>query len=133
MSQSDDRRDRTLPITAEVGSEGGSYADPTLQVPTFNDDIRRSRHIDTAVHDVTELASEGTAGHADSGMLRYPTEPPSRPGTTSGWGAGSINWRSAVMGAAAGVALAYGIGRLRTSRNRADRGPGGSGSGVSDE
>ena len=42
MSRSDDRREKTLPVTAEVGGEGGSYADPTLQVPTFDNDIPHS-------------------------------------------------------------------------------------------
>lgn len=38
----DDRRRRKLPVTGEVGAEGGSYADPTLQVPTFHDDVPRT-------------------------------------------------------------------------------------------
>lgn len=42
MSRSDDRREHKLPVTAEVGDEGGSYADPTIQVPTFHDDIART-------------------------------------------------------------------------------------------
>ena len=42
MSRSDDRRENKLPVTAEVGGEGGSYADPTLQVPTFDQDIPRT-------------------------------------------------------------------------------------------
>lgn len=42
MSRSDDRRENKLPVTAEVGDEGGSYADPTIQVPTFHDDIART-------------------------------------------------------------------------------------------
>ena len=33
------QRERKLPLTAEVGAEGGSYADRTLQVPTFNEDL----------------------------------------------------------------------------------------------
>ena len=36
MDHPDDRADRTLPVTAEVGGEGGSYADATLQGETFN-------------------------------------------------------------------------------------------------
>ena len=30
MSGTDDRADKSLPVTAEVGGEGGSYADPTM-------------------------------------------------------------------------------------------------------
>ena len=39
MSRSDDRRENKLPVTGEVGGEGGSYADPTMQVPTFENDL----------------------------------------------------------------------------------------------
>jgi hypothetical protein len=39
MSGTDDRADKKLPLTGEVGSEGGSYADPTYQVPTFDEDL----------------------------------------------------------------------------------------------
>jgi hypothetical protein len=42
VSERDDRREHKLPVTAEVGDEGGSYADPTIQVPTFHDDIART-------------------------------------------------------------------------------------------
>lgn len=40
--RSDDRRENKLPVTSEVGAEGGSYADPTIQVPTFHDDLPRT-------------------------------------------------------------------------------------------
>ena len=39
MSGTDDRADKKLPVTGEVGSEGGSYADPTYQVATFHEDL----------------------------------------------------------------------------------------------
>lgn len=39
MSRTDDRADKKLPVTGEVGSEGGSYADPTYQVSEFDGDI----------------------------------------------------------------------------------------------
>ena len=39
MSGTDDRADKKLPVTGEVGSEGGSYADPTYQVATFDEDL----------------------------------------------------------------------------------------------
>lgn len=45
MSRSDDRRENTLPVTAEVGAEGGSYADPTIQVPTFQEDLPRTDEV----------------------------------------------------------------------------------------
>jgi hypothetical protein len=42
MSRSDDRREHKLPLTGEVGGEGGSSADPTMQVPTFENDLQRT-------------------------------------------------------------------------------------------
>ena len=39
MSRTDDRADKKLPVTGEVGSEGGSYADPTYQVSEFDGDL----------------------------------------------------------------------------------------------
>ena len=42
MRRSDDRREHELPVTGEVGAEGGSFADPTIQVPTFHDDLPRT-------------------------------------------------------------------------------------------
>lgn len=36
MEPSDPHADKTLPVTAEVGDEGGSYADPTVQAETFS-------------------------------------------------------------------------------------------------
>jgi hypothetical protein len=30
-----------LPVTAEVGGEGGSFAEPTIQVPTKKGDVGR--------------------------------------------------------------------------------------------
>lgn len=42
MSRSEDRREHKLPVTAEIGAEGGSYADPTTQVSTFEGDVPRT-------------------------------------------------------------------------------------------
>lgn len=39
MSRTDDRADKKLPVTGEVGSEGGSYADPTHQIAEFDGDL----------------------------------------------------------------------------------------------
>jgi len=38
----DDRADKKLPVTGEVGSEGGSFADPTYQVTEFEGDLGRT-------------------------------------------------------------------------------------------
>ncbi len=66
MSTTDDRADKKLPVTGEVGSEGGSYADSTYQISHFEGDLGR----------VAE-AAEPDPGDADvSDTIRYPTEPP---------------------------------------------------------
>ena len=42
MSQTEERADRKLPVTGEVGSEGGSYADATYQVAEREGDIGKT-------------------------------------------------------------------------------------------
>ena len=41
MAGTDDRANTKLPVTGEVGSEGGSFADPTLQIAPFEEDLGR--------------------------------------------------------------------------------------------
>jgi hypothetical protein len=36
MSEKDDPQARKLPVTAELGDEGGSYGDATIQAETFS-------------------------------------------------------------------------------------------------
>ena len=63
MTHEDDEQDG-LPVTGEVGSEGGSYSDATVQVTTFGGDLG-----------TTAEASEPekvTSGKED--VLRYPDE-----------------------------------------------------------
>ena len=109
-----DRAERGLPVTAEVGSEGGSYADATAQVATFLGDVAR--------HD--GAGSRGSAAahaiHRDaaaqesptSGMVRYPTEAPLAPAVAGGRWLGTGHWRAGLIGAAAGAAFALVIARL---------------------
>lgn len=59
-----------LPVTAEIGSEGGSYADATVQAETFggtNDPEEPQILRDTPPNDDTQ---ESPA----EGMRKYPTE-----------------------------------------------------------
>jgi hypothetical protein len=69
MSHTDDRADKKLPVTAEVGGEGGSFADPTHQVSTFEGDVSNSNGTgdDRVAPDVIE---SDTA----EGMQKYPTD-----------------------------------------------------------
>jgi hypothetical protein len=64
MSKTDDRADKTLPVTGEVGSEGGSYADPTIQVPTFKEDLGR----------IAENAEPDPVQTDAKDVIRYPNE-----------------------------------------------------------
>lgn len=121
MNQTNDRHDKTLPVTAEVGSEGGSYADPTYQTATFGDE-NEPRTIERPQSDVgygVDFASVrsggvGSAPGPDAGMIRYPTEPPAPPAAIEGWKA-RPRWQSAAAGAAAGFA---GAALVRFLRNR---------------
>jgi hypothetical protein len=66
--QKEDDGKKGLPITGEVGSEGGSYSDATVQVSTFNGDVGE-----------TADASEPEPGKVTSGaedVRRYPGEKP---------------------------------------------------------
>jgi hypothetical protein len=64
MSTTDDRADKKLPVTGEIGSEGGSYGDPTLQVSTFDGDLGRS----------AEAFEPETVGSDGTDVLKYPSE-----------------------------------------------------------
>ena len=63
-------RPEKLPVTAEVGSEGGSYADATVQAETFGG---------TTEPDEPEILPETAPNHDTpespaEGMRKYPTE-----------------------------------------------------------
>lgn len=68
MSRTDDRADKKLPVTGEVGSEGGSYADPTVQIAHVEGDLE-------------EVAEDNEPEKVESGpedILKYPSEPPEK-------------------------------------------------------
>lgn len=101
---SDDSTEGRLPVTSEVGSEGGSYADPTVQVATFRGDVPRVQgHDGAGSHAATHAADDGA-------MLRYPTESPEDPLRSR---AMSFDWRSAAFGLGAGVFLMALLSRAR--------------------
>ena len=80
----DDRANLALPVTAEVGGEGGSYADPTLQVPTFHGpvaDIDSPAGAASVAGDAIgfdDVAAGGVGASPDpaDGMIRYPSRDP---------------------------------------------------------
>jgi hypothetical protein len=112
----DDNRNDALPVTSEVGSEGGSFADPTAQVATSEGDIRRHSGRGGASSSATQATRAGdiqpTAPAAD-GIVRYPTEPPHPPAATEGRRMGGVDWKTGLAGAAAGAAVALAVSSLR--------------------
>ena len=60
----DDRPRHKLPITGEVGSEGGSYAEPTLQRSWFEGDVGQE----------AEAAEPQTVESDRDDVLKYPKE-----------------------------------------------------------
>jgi hypothetical protein len=114
MSTTDDRADKALPVTGEVGSEGGSYGDPTLQVATFEERLPRTGRAGGAGSTAGEANDRGaiaeggvgTAPDPNSGMIRFPTEPPAPPSATEGLRIRGFDWRAGVIGAAVGAGLA---------------------------
>jgi hypothetical protein len=78
MNDTRDRRDTSLPVTGEVGGEGGSFADPTVQVASETGDLDR-----TGSEGDAEIASRPVRGEpatrpaADDeigGMVKPPKE-----------------------------------------------------------
>lgn len=67
MSRNDARADRKLPVTGEVGSEGGSFADPTLQVAELEGEVGRSAEAADPVE-----PEQSDAQSRDS--IKYPSE-----------------------------------------------------------
>ena len=82
MSRTDDRADKTLPVTAEVGGEGGSYADPTIQAETFAGSKGNPRVEQKAVPGAdgraAAVAAEGEQVADTGDVVKHATEPPDR-------------------------------------------------------
>jgi hypothetical protein len=82
MSSKDDPTRDKLPVTAEVGDEGGSYADATNQAETFkgatgNPRVDQARAVRPA-GDIAAAASEGEQAGDAAEQVRHATEPPGR-------------------------------------------------------
>jgi hypothetical protein len=128
-----DQPERALPVTAEVGGEGGSYADPTTQVATFRERLDRNEGHggdgpvanDVANYAINraEIARGGVGSGPEPahGMIRYPSEAPSSAATSVAPAAvrrNALNWRGGVIGAVAGLAGAALVGGLSGRRSR---------------
>lgn len=123
-----DNPESKLPVTREVGSEGGSYADAANQRMTFsgpaNPNVSPADAAAGRMPTTTETAAMGPlsgtsierADDTAAGFLRYPTEPPAPPAAREGRRVTGHPWRDMLIGAAAGAAAAIGISRLRERR-----------------
>ena len=80
MSRPDDRAENPLPVTAEVGDEGGSFADPTLQVDTFSgpEGNRRvdPKRVSGAGSEAAAVAAEGEQVRAADDVVKHATDRP---------------------------------------------------------
>ena len=78
MKDTDDRTAAALPVTGEVGGEGGSFADPTAQVATENGQLDRTASDgdgEIASRPVrSESVSANAADDVKSGMAKYADE-----------------------------------------------------------
>jgi hypothetical protein len=78
MKDTNDRRRASLPVTAEVGDEGGSFADSTAQVATFDGELGRcgsEGYGETASRLVRgESISANVDEDVKKGIVKYPNE-----------------------------------------------------------
>ena len=79
MGATDDRADKALPVTAEVGGEGGSYADATVQAETFKGASGNLRADQKAIPgpdgDQAAAAAEGEQVRDTGEAVKHATEP----------------------------------------------------------
>ena len=78
MKDTDDRRRASLPVTAEVGDEGGSFADPTAQVATFDGELGRCGSEGDGETGSRQVRAESMSASEDEdvtkGIVKYPNE-----------------------------------------------------------
>jgi hypothetical protein len=115
-----------LPVTGEVGSEGGSYADAANQVQTFSGPADPNVSPADAIAGRMSIANEAAArgplagtsvgtsdGDTASGIIRYPTEPPFPANASESRKMSGRPLRNGLIGAAAGAAVVFALSRLR--------------------
>lgn len=109
----DDRRSQPLPVTNEIGSEGGSYGDPTMQVNTFQEPQKDAREPgiggagSAAAYAIRRDDIVASEEGRPEGIVRYPTEAPDSPSRRPSWAGPGL------VGAAAGFAIGMIAARRR--------------------
>lgn len=82
MKEEKPEPDQKLPVTAEVGGEGGSYADATMQAETFSGPEGNPRADIIVLGDADSgrvaAAIEGEQVLDDGAVMKHATEPPER-------------------------------------------------------
>lgn len=111
-------KEDTLPASAEVGDEGGSYAERMNQRATFSEAARpniadeRSIRGRAAARDLAARAPlEGDRDQEQPALRRHATEEPEQNDPREHLKARS--WRRGLIGVAAGTAALLGVSRLR--------------------
>jgi hypothetical protein len=78
MKDRDDRTATSLPVTAEVGGEGGSFADPTVQIASEKGQLDRTNSdgdSELASRPVrSESVSANAADDVKSGVAKHADE-----------------------------------------------------------
>ena len=78
MKDTGARRTASLPVTAEVGGEGGSFADPTVQVASAEGRLDRTDSVGDGEIASRPLRSESVSANAaddvSEGLVKYPSE-----------------------------------------------------------
>ena len=110
----------TLPETAEVGDEGGSYAEPMNQRATFGEPARpniadeRSIRGQSEARDIAARAPlEGNTADDQPRLHRYPTEKPDSHDPREEHALKARGWKKGLVGVSAGTAALLGVSRLR--------------------
>ncbi|HXW07997.1 MAG TPA: hypothetical protein VD833_22395, partial [Vicinamibacterales bacterium] len=108
--------DRRLPITTEVGGEGGSYADATLRQATFDGDTPRLDHRASSTSQSPPASEGGSAADIIEGgphLVRHASDPPQAQSARESRRTGRWTWQRKLI---AGFAGALAVGLVRRFR-----------------
>jgi hypothetical protein len=74
--------ERKLPVTAEIGGEGGSYGDATVQAETLKGELGNPRvdanRVGPSRGDTAAAAAEGGQVRESDDVVKHASEPPEK-------------------------------------------------------